>query len=120
MSEVHKNEIIYDEGWRDHHGDAIDEVPLDEEQPPEDKNDTGRSIPLLITIQLVLCIIAALALFIMRAMSSDLYHSFMTYYKVEMSKPVISESVFEALDITKLLADDGVKVEASPDELSRR
>ena len=115
-----RNEIIYEEGWRGR-------APVPEEEPPSESAPAGEaapadghSLPLLISIQLALCAAAAAVLFIMKVMDSEAYHSFMTAYRVEMNKPVISQELFEALDIRKLTGGDGVTVKASPDELPPR
>lgn len=121
MSEIQRSEIIYEEGWHDAAPPAEPEVPLDEaEKKPEDDPEIREtSKPLLISIQLVLCLLAALALFLLKAMDSVGYHEFMDYYHEELNKPVVSQGVFEALDISKLFTDD-VTVQATPDEAQDR
>lgn len=118
MSEIKHNEIIYEEGWREA-APAVDaevETPLDEAKPASDqpKDDTERSRPLLITIQLVLSLLAALVLFLLKAMDSEGYYNFMDYYHEELQKPVISQEVFSAAD--ELFEQNAVTVEATPDE----
>lgn len=118
MSEIKRNEIIYEEGWRDAAPtvDAQTETPLDEAQPStgQPKDDSEKSRPLLITIQLALSLLAALVLFLLKAMDSEGYYNFMDYYHEELQKPVVSQEVFNAAD--ELFAQNAVTVEATPDE----
>ena len=116
MSEFKRNEIIYEEGWREASPPAVEETPLDEapvraERPRE---ETEKSRPLLITIQLVLSLLAALVLFLLKAMDSEGYYSFMDYYREELQKPVVSEEIFRSADA--LFEQDPVTVQATPDE----
>lgn len=119
MSDNERNEIIYEEGWRDADPPAADGLPLDEVPAPAELNKPS-SMPLLISIQLGVCILAAAALFILRAMDSPAYRGFMTWYKVEMNKTLISRDFFEQADLSRLASRDEVKVKASPDELPHR
>ena len=120
MSEYRHNEIIYEEGWREAAEPQVsptaEETPADELAPGEDNG----SRPLLITIRLILCLLAAAVLFILRAMDSEWYHDFMTFYRVEMNRPVIAQDFFEALDLSQVFGKSGVEVKASPDELLHR
>lgn len=118
MSEYRQNEIIYEEGWREsapvvNNDTPIDEEPFESKAPTEERE---RSKPLLITIQLILCLIAALVLFLLKAMDSEGYYSFMDYYRAELQKPIVSQDVFESADVTKLFTQDNVTVQATPDE----
>lgn len=116
MSEFKRNEIIYEEGWREASPPAEEETPLDEAparaERPREENEKSR--PLLITIQLVLSLLAALVLFLLKAMDSEGYYSFMDYYREELQKPVVSEEIFRSADA--LFEQDPVTVQATPDE----
>lgn len=119
MSDSQRNQIIYEEGWRDSEPIGGDGVPVDEAAEPQTKPE-DRSKPLLISIQLIVCIMAALVLFILKAMDSRAYHGFMTWYRVEMSRPVISQEFFERVGVGRLSTPDEVTVRESPDELLPR
>ena len=118
MSEIKHNEIIYEEGWREAaptvHTD--EETPIDEAQPFPDqpKDDPDRSRPLLISIQLALSLLAALILFLLKAMDSEGYYNFMDYYREELQKPVVSQEIFSAAD--ELFEQNAVTIQATPDE----
>lgn len=116
MSDFKRNEIIYEEGWRDASPPAVEETPLDEapesSERPGEKQDKSR--PLLITIQLALSLLAALVLFLLKAMDSEGYYNFMDYYHEELQKPVVSQEIFHAADA--LFEQDPVTVQATPDE----
>ena len=116
MSEFKRNEIVYEEGWREASPIMEEETPLDEApvQPQRPREDNEKSRPLLITIQLVLSLLAALVLFLLKAMDSEGYYNFMDYYREELQKPVVSQEIFHAADA--LLEQNPVTVQATPDE----
>lgn len=121
MSDIKRNEIVYEEGWRETAPVVNGTVPIDEAQPDPVIEQTEREGgKLLITIQLVLCLLAALVLFLLKAMDSEGYYSFIDYYHEELQKPVISEEVFRKADIGKLIAENPVEVQATPDEAAHR
>ena len=117
MSEIKRNEIIYEEGWRDSsiHPDIED----DNVEPPEDTGaqpEFGK--PLLISIQLIVCLLIALVLFLLKTMSSGYYDAFMDYYHEELEKPVVSRGTFDTYDLSRLFPEEQVK--ATADEAQAR
>ncbi len=119
MSEIKHSEIVYEEGWRENTPVVTvdDEPPVDEApatEPAPEVRTTPK--PLLITVQLVLCLIAALALFLLKSMDSGFYHDFMDYYHDELRKPVISQQIFESIDEGLF----GSALEATGDEAAPR
>ena len=120
MNELRRGEIIYEEGRRGSSAKAeapeAEQLPVDE--VPADKRDNGSegSRPLLITVQLVLCLIAALALFLLKAADSDIYRDFIDFYRSELSKPIVSREAFDSAGVERLI-EGGVQVKVStPDE----
>ena len=112
MDEIRKSEIIYEEGWRDRLPDKDDELPeepLGEEQLPEPERGSGA---FLLTVQLVVCIIVAIALLLLKSMDSGIYKGFSEWFLDELKKPVISQGVFSAID-DSLFKN---QAQASPDE----
>lgn len=125
MSEIRRDEIVYEEGWRDAKDtDAVDEPADEAVDESADNQQSGKpskavlSKPLLTVLQLAVCAISALALFILNAMDSGAYHSFMQSYSDEMSKPVISQKFFDAVDWNALFGGSQTTVTATPDEIS--
>ena len=123
MSEIRRDEIVYEEGWRDAtDGDTVD-APAEEASPePEKRPDKKEksSRPILTILQLVVCMAAALVLFVLKAMDSGAYHSFMKAYAEEMSKPVISQELFDAVDWNAMFGAGPATVKSTPDELPPR
>ena len=118
MSDIRRDEIVYEEGWRESApAQETAASPVDEasektaEKPRESK-------PLLLIIQLALCLALVLALFLLKSMDSDIYHDFMDFYRDELSKPVVSQGVFDSVDVGRLLGEGSVSVRATPDEAS--
>ena len=127
MNEIRRDEIVYEEGWRDVRDDELTDTPDDScedssgsDTPPQKENRSGGSRPILTILQLVLCMAAALAVFILKAMDSDAYHGFMKAYAEEMAKPVISQKVFDAVDWNALFGGSHVTVSSTPDEIPVR
>lgn len=119
MSEFERSEIIYEEGWRGKKPVA-GEADAQGESAPAEVPSAPPSKPLLISIQLILCAVAALALFILKAMDSPAYHGFMTRYRTQMNRPLISREFFEGSASPLSASADEVSVEASADELPPR
>ena len=121
MSEMKRSEIIYEEGWRESAPAVSEETPVDEAPTAADAvPEPPQSKPLLISIQLALCLLAALVLFLLKAMDSEGYHTFMDFYREELQKPVISQELFSAADIGKLFSENAVTIQATPDEAADR
>lgn len=100
------NEIVYDEGFQSvskrlEKAKEDEPIPIDE-QKPEPKSD--RVKPLLITIQLILCLAAALSLFLLKSTGSALYDAFRARYDEEMQKPLISQGVFDHAGLDRLFS----------------
>ena len=135
MSELRHDEIIYEEGWRTASQPEVSpeaDIPADE-LPQGGAHDSDNantekdgSLPMLITIQLFLCIAAAVFLFIMKAMDSEIYTRFMTYYRVGMNKPVISRELFDSLgsadlDVSTAETQDGeAETQSGTDDTEHR
>lgn len=123
MSEIRRDEIVYEEGWRDRKTDepapeTVEETEKDNSSIPDRKGEISR--PWLTILQLVLCMIAALVLFILKAMDSGTFHDFMQTYNEEMSKPVIAQSVFDAVDWNAIFGGSHAAVTSTPDERPTR
>lgn len=117
MSEIKRNEIIYEEGWRDSSVTPDIESDIDSEtEAPEIQPSNSR--PLLICIQLVMCLLAALALFLLKAMDSGYYHTFIDAYHEELEKPLVSREAFNEYDLSRLFPEE--KVRATADEAQTR
>lgn len=121
MNEIHRSEIIYEEGWRESApAPDTEDIPVDEAEIPPAAAAPESGKPFLIGLQLILCLLAALVLFLLKTMDSGVYHDFMDYYHEELNKPVISQGVFDALDVSRLLEENTVAVQATPDEAAHR
>ena len=118
MSEIKRSEIIYEEGWRDAAKSGAEPTPEQPGTVAEPQSKGSGPTPLLMMIQLAVCVIAAAALSVLRAMDSDIYHSVMTAYRVEMNKPLISRELFDSPFASMPTQADVTVTEASADELS--
>lgn len=108
MSE-RENEILYAEGFRtaDTRVERADEeLPVDEQPSLQRK----RPFPIIITAQLVICVVIALGVFLLHIADSVWYDSFRSWYTAEMKKTLISRSAFEDIDLASWFS------RSSPDE----
>lgn len=104
--EKRTDEIVYDEGFRSpsnriEKAEEAEPIPVDEQKSAQ-KSD--RPKPLLITIQLLLCLVIALSLFLLKSMGSELYDEFESRYNEEMKKTLISQSAFDNMTPQKLFS----------------
>ena len=121
MNEIRRDEIIYEDGWRDAEPPVQEpETGEAEKKPPVFEKAESGGRPLLTVLQLALCMLAALVLFLLKAMDSGAYHDFMQAYAEEMAKPVVSQKLFDAVDWNALFGGENVTVTATPDEVPRR
>ncbi len=101
------NEIVYDEGFLkekkelSERAHEVEPIPVDEQPTEEGRSGTK---PLLITIQLALCLLIALFLFIMKTTGTAFYDAFEKWYDDEMKKTLISRSAFEKVDLSAFFA----------------
>lgn len=125
MDEIRKSEIIYEEGWRERVSnnslpELSDDIPLDEASKPiEDSSFSGHdksSGLLLLTVQLIVCIILAIVILLLKTADSPVYRGFMDWFRNELNKPVISQGVFSTID-ESLFKNHA---SASPDEAQTR
>lgn len=111
MNEIKRNEIIYEEGWRENAVTRIGEdAPADEADVEPARTGSGR--PLLICIQLVLSLLAALGLFLLKAMGSEYFDAFYDGYHEELEKPIVSRGVFDEYDLSRLFPQEQIKATA--------
>ena len=115
MSEIKRNEIIYEEGWRENTVTQIGEdVAPEETDAVPMHNEAGK--PLLICVQLVICLLAALVLFLLKSMGSEYYDAFMDGYHEELEKPIVSRGAFDAYDLSRLFPEEQMKATADEAE----
>ena len=117
MQDFRKDEIIYDEGFLNQEflnpgKEYVIEKKEDKEQHEEPeyesikKNKAKKAKPhaqVLISIQLVVCVLIALALFLVKMFSFDTYATIRSWYDTQMNKTLISQSAFDENLLTNFL-----------------
>ena len=106
MQDFRKDEIVYDEGFFNPSEEYV--IEKQEQQEPESeplkknkpKNSHGQ---VLISIQLVVCLLIALALFLIKMFSFDTYSDIRSWYDSQMNKTLISQSAFDENLLTNFL-----------------
>ena len=123
MNEERRGEIVYEEGWRENAPVTALEEPNNNSEKelsiPETPQMNSRSKPLLLTLQLIVCVLSALALFLLKMTGNALYDSFIEFYRDELQKPIISREVFDTAQLSRLFADETI-TEMTPDEAAPR
>lgn len=101
MSEEHKSTISYDEGWKsvsdaeypqlvsDSDGESDEYINPDDEKANIAKKKKDSPKQLLITIQLVLCILAVLAAFALKSIGGEIYETVRDWYYTNLNSSAI-------------------------------
>ena len=122
MEDFRKDEIIYDEDWKQfeepvlvekRESDREEELKVETVVKPKNK----RTFPALITIQLVLCLIIAFLVFMLKAMNSETYAQLCKYYDELMQNTLLSSSVFEDIDLSHYFEATADQAQATNDEV---
>ncbi len=98
------NEITYDDGWQnvscpEYSAPIKPEEDNKEENLPPQKPKNQHNTQVLVTAQLIICIIIALAALIIKTIGGDFYTSARDWYYTELNKSIIAE---ESEDTQKL------------------
>lgn len=118
MSEYRIDEISYDSDWQS--VDRAETPQFVEKQSSEDitpKQKRKRRFPTLITIQLVLCIIIGVIVFMLKAMNSDTYHKLCEWYNDLMQETLMDNSTFEDIDLNSIIKSFDSTLTATSDEV---
>lgn len=127
---VRKDEIIYDEGWHDalDADDSTEPVAVDEtpdgmgeksEGETAEKSAKKKPLPALVSIQLALCVLIALAVFFLKALDTDIYRDFSAWYESQMKRTLISQQAFDEADVGRFFKKSAADT-ATPDEAAGR
>lgn len=96
MSEENKNTITYDDNWKSVSKAEYPVICSPGEEKTEntsaEKKDKESPKQLLITIQLVICIIIALAAFIIKGIGGDVYSAASEWYYTQLNDSAIFEN----------------------------
>ena len=99
MNEENKNSITYDEGWESVTnceypvvGSANLEEPEEDKKQKEKKKKDNSPKQLLITIQLILCILIALAALVIKTIGGDFYASSREMYYSSLNNSAIFDN----------------------------
>lgn len=119
MSEENKNSITYDENWQSvttaEYATVCDEdfdeeeKPSEPEQKPKKKNNGPKQY--LITFQLIVCIIIALAALVIETIGGDIHKIVSDWYYTNLNKSVVFNLGDEIVDLNRLISG------ATPDEI---
>ncbi|MBQ8860145.1 MAG: hypothetical protein IJ015_02260 [Ruminococcus sp.] len=106
MQEYRKDEIIYDEDWRSFDepmtAEVVDDDVPNESSISEKDNKKKEKKPVsLIGIQLVICIIIAILIFMLKAMDGETYNLLCNWYEEQMKNTLVSSKKFEDIDLSK-------------------
>lgn len=101
MNEENKNSISYDEGWKsvsdaeypqfvsENDGESDEYINTDNEKNNIAKSKKDNPKQLLITVQLVLCILAVLAAFALKSIGGEIYESARDWYYTNLNSSAI-------------------------------
>ncbi len=116
MSEENKNTITYDDNWKSVSNTEYPEIcsptetKADYQKPEKKKKDKDSPKQLLITIQLIICIIIALAAFIIKGIGGEVYAAASDWYYTQLNDSAIFEND-DNFDLNEIM-DTATKDEA--------
>lgn len=107
LNEERKDTIIYDEDFK-----TVEKVVVkhneDEKTSEEEREATKeqeRKTPpknMLVIIQLVICLIIAIAVFLLKTTDCEFYRNFVKWYNEEQQKTLISSQQIEKVDLNSI------------------
>lgn len=107
MNDENKNTITYDDNWKnvtESEYPQVVEYEDDLSKNTETKNELKKKKEingqLLISIQLILCIIIAISAFILKSVGGELYEKTRTWYYTQINNSAIFDNK-NVLDLTK-------------------
>lgn len=109
MSEENKNTITYEDNWKSVSATEYptvyptSEISTKNQAPEKKKKDKDSPKQLLITIQLIICIIIALAAFILKGIGGEVYAAASEWYYSELNDSAIFENI-DRINLSGLFA----------------
>ena len=109
--EKNTNEITYEDGWQDASypeystpasNSESDEILEKEAEKKPEKAEKHRNAQVLVTAQLIICILLALAALIIKTIGGDFYSDARQWYYGELNKYIIAESSGEDYSLSRL------------------
>ncbi len=97
--------ISYEEGWQDAATPVRYEHVERTEEPKEEvrKEKKPRSFPLVLIVQLALCLILVLSAYAVKLIGGDLYKSIHSWYVTQLNDEIIMTSDFEHYSLKSLI-----------------
>ena len=97
------NEITYDDGWQsascpEYSTPAHTET---EELPPQ-KRKKSHNTQVLVTMQLIICLLLALAAFVIKTVGGDFYTAARQWYYGELNKSIIAENTPDDYNLSEI------------------
>ena len=105
--EINKNTITYEDGWQEVSSTEYpqsSEIEVDEatSEEPVIKKEKNKSYgQLLVTVQLVICILIAIAALLLKTVGGDIYKYASEWYYSELNKSIIADSNGENFSLEK-------------------
>lgn len=114
MSEENKNQITYDENWQSVSSSEYPETIIDGINNEEEViDDANNKIPkkknnghnqLLVTIQLIICLLIALSAFVIKSFGGEIYQTIQTWYYSQLNSSVIFDNNSENMTFDKIFS----------------
>ena len=104
------NEITYDDGWQSAscpeysppaHAKTEEKSPKKTELPPQ-KRKKSHNTQVLVTMQLIICLLLALAAFVIKTVGGDFYTAARQWYYGELNKSIIAENTPDDYNLSEI------------------
>ena len=107
--EMNKNTITYDDGWQEVSSSEYPTLSQPENESEEievverEKVKNKTYGQLLVTVQLVVCVLIAIAALLLKIFGGEVYQTFSDWYNTELNKSVIAVSNGEDFSLDEFL-----------------
>ncbi|MBQ0098621.1 MAG: hypothetical protein KBS62_06805 [Oscillospiraceae bacterium] len=118
MNEERKDTIIYDEDFKTVEKVVVrhdEDDKISEEEIVQEKEQREKTVPknMLVIIQLVICLVIAIAVFLLKTTDCEFYRNFVKWYNEEQQKTLISSQQIEKIDLNSIF------FKATPDSATK-
>lgn len=118
LNEERKDTIIYDEDFKTVEKVVVrhdEDDKISEEEIVQEKEQREKTVPknMLVIIQLVICLVIAIAVFLLKTTDCEFYRNFVKWYNEEQQKTLISSQQIEKIDLNSIF------FKATPDSATK-
>lgn len=118
LNEERKDTIMYDEDFKTVEKVVVkhdEDDKISEEEIVQEQEQREKTVPknMLVIFQLVICLVIAIAVFLLKTTDCEFYRNFVKWYNEEQQKTLISSQQIEKIDLNSIF------FKATPDSATK-